>query len=130
MTAWLRRLSRCTGWLLLGLALAWSAGGQPSTAPNAATEPHGAQERKQQPSAGKEMASGAGNIGTGVAKGAGHLAKGTAKGAGDLATLHPVDAGVSLGKGAAGAGKDVTVGAAKGSGKITKGIGRVFKKVF
>ena len=48
----------------------------------------------------------------------------TAKGAGDLITLHPVQAGASVGKGAVVAGKDVTVGTAKGTGKIAKGVGK------
>jgi hypothetical protein len=102
--------------ILLGLALAWSA--------------QAAEQHKQEPGSGREIASGAGNIGTGAAKGAGNLAKGTAKGATDLVTLHPVDAGASLGKGAVAAGKDVTAGTVKGTGKITKGIGRAFQKLF
>jgi hypothetical protein len=87
-------------------------------------------ERKAEPGAGRQVANGAGNIGAGAAKGAGHLAVGTAKGVADLATLHPVDAAVSVGKGAGAAGKDVTVGTAKGGYKMTKGIARGIKKLF
>lgn len=120
MAHWLharrRAKFRWPGAILLSLALAWSA-------------PAG-QKQKHERGPGKEMASGAGNIGTGVAKGAGNLAKGTAKGAGDLVTLHPVDAGASLGKGAVSAGKDAGAGTVKGTGKITKGVGREFKKLF
>ena len=84
---------------------------------------------QSEPGPGRQIAGGAGNIGTGAAKGAGDLAKGTAKGAGNLVTLHPIDAGVSLGKGAVAAGKDVSVGTVKGSGRIGKGIGRAVKKI-
>ena len=76
------------------------------------------------------MGSGAGTIGVGAAKAAGALAKGTGKGAVDLVTLHPVNAGASIGKGALSAGKDVSVGTVKGSAKIGKGVGRAFKKLF
>ena len=76
-----------------------------------------------------QIRSGAGNIGTGAVQGARDLAKGTAKGAVNLATLHPIDAGVSIGKGAGAAGKDVAVGTVKGTGKIGKGVGRAIKKV-
>jgi hypothetical protein len=86
-------------------------------------------EHPQKGAAG-EIGAGVGDAGVGAAKGAGDIAKGTAKGAGDLVTLHPIDAGTSIGKGAAEAGKDVTVGAAKGTGKVGKGIGRLFKKIF
>jgi hypothetical protein len=79
---------------------------------------------------GKEIGSGAGDIGKGAAKGAGNLAKGTGKGALDLVTLHPVNAAASVGKGAALAGKDVGVGTVKGTGKIGKGIGKAIKKLF
>jgi hypothetical protein len=85
---------------------------------------------KKSHSAAGEIGRGAGTAGFGVAKGAGSLAKGTAKGAADLATLHPIDAGSSLGKGAVGAGKDVTVGTAKGTGKVVKGVGKAFKHLF
>jgi hypothetical protein len=54
---------------------------------------------------------------------------GTAKGIGNLATLHPVDAAVSVGTGAGKAGKDMTVGTVKGTAKITKGVGRAIKKI-
>ena len=49
-------------------------------------------EPKQHRGAGKEIGSGAGDIGKGTAKGAGNLAKGTGKGALDLVTLHPINA--------------------------------------
>jgi hypothetical protein len=84
----------------------------------------------QEPSPGRQVANGAGNIGAGAAKGAGHLAVGTAQGAADLVTLHPINAAFSLGKGAGQAGKDVTMGTAKGGYKITKGIARSIKKLF
>lgn len=87
------------------------------------------QDRKSSPGAAHDIGSGAGNIGVGAAKGAGDLAKGTAKGVGNLATLHPIDASVSLGKGAVAAGKDVGVGTVKGGAKITKGIGKAFRKI-
>jgi len=86
--------------------------------------------RKHEPGPGRQIGSGAGNIGLGAARGAGDLAVGTAKAAGSLVTLHPIDAGVSLGKGAGEATKDVTVGTVKGTGKITKGVGRAVKKIF
>jgi len=85
---------------------------------------------KPEPSAGRQVANGTGNVAGGAGKGAGDLAKGTGKGAADLVTLHPIDAAGSVGKGAVGAGKDVSVGAAKGSGKIVKGIGRGIKHLF
>ena len=79
---------------------------------------------------GKEIGSGAGDIGKGAAKGVGHVAKGTGKGALDLVTLHPINAATSVGKGAAVGGKDVAVGTVKGTGKIGIGIGKAFKKLF
>ena len=85
---------------------------------------------KQERGAAREIGSGAGNVGVGVAKGAGDVAKGAANGAVSLVTLHPIDAGVSVGKGAAAAGKDVTVGTVKGTAKITKGVGKAIKKIF
>lgn len=91
-------------------------------------EPKG--QLKRDPGPGKEIGSGAANIGTGTAKGAGNLAKGTGKGAVDLVTLHPINAATSVGKGAAVGGKDVAVGTVKGTGKIGKGIGKAFKKLF
>jgi hypothetical protein len=72
---------------------------------------------------GRETAQGGEDIGKGVGKGAVSAGKGAGGAASDLATLHPLDAGASLGKGAAGAGKDVGVGSVKGSAKIGKGIG-------
>ena len=78
---------------------------------------------------GKTAAKGGEDIGKGVGKGAVSAGKGAGGAAVDLATLHPIDAGASLGKGAAGAGKDVGVGSAKGTAKIGKGIGGGFKKL-
>jgi len=88
------------------------------------------QQRPKHPGAGKDIGSGAGNIGVGAAKGAGDAAKGVGKGAVDLVTLHPVDAATEVGKGAAYTAKDVGVGTAKGGGKIVRGIGKAFKKIF
>jgi hypothetical protein len=87
-------------------------------------------EPKHQRGPGKEIGSGAANIGTSAAKGAGNVAKGVGKGAVDLVTLHPINAATSVGKGAAVGGKDVAVGTVKGTGKIGKGIGKAFKKLF
>jgi hypothetical protein len=87
-------------------------------------------EQKHSRGAGKEIGSGAGDLGKGAAKGAGNLAKGTGKGALDLVTLHPINAAASVGKGAAVGGKDVAVGSVKGTGKIGKGIGKAVKKIF
>lgn len=117
----------------LGLALATfayaqSGADQQSTATE--TTVHKEKKVKKNPGAAREIGNGAGNVGAGAAKGAGSLAKGTAKGAGDVVTLHPIDAGTSVGKGAVGAGKDVGVGTAKGTGKIAKGIGKAFKHLF
>lgn len=78
---------------------------------------------------GKEAAKGGEDIGKGVGKGAVSAGKGAGGAAVDLATLHPVDAGASLGKGAAGAGKDAGVGSAKGTAKIGKGVGGGLKKL-
>lgn len=86
--------------------------------------------RSAEPGPGRQIGSGAGNIGMGAAKGAGDLAKGVAKGAGDLATLHPIDAGVAVSKGAGTAGKDVAVGTVKGTAKIGKGVGRAVRRIF
>lgn len=80
-------------------------------------------------SAGGEIASGSGNIGTGAAKGAGHAAEGVGRGAVDLATLHPVNAAGDIGKGGVAAGKDVAVGTGKGTAKIAKGIGKGIKHI-
>jgi len=110
-----------------GFLLTFSAWSQSNPDTNATRQ---SKEEKHQPGAAREIGAGAGAIGTGIAKGSWAAAKGTAKGAADLVTLHPIDAGVSVGKGAATAGKDVTVGAAKGTGKVAKGIGRAFKKLF
>jgi hypothetical protein len=87
-------------------------------------------EPKHEPGPGKQIGSGAGNIGAGAAKGAGNVAKGAGKGAVDLVTLHPVNAAASVGKGAVVGGKNLTVGTVKGTGKIGKGIGRAVKKLF
>jgi hypothetical protein len=83
-------------------------------------------QRKARQCPGREIAGGAGNIGGGAAKRAGHLARGAGNGAVDLVTLHPIDAGVSVGRGAVNAGRDVGVGAAR----MTHGIGRAIGKVF
>jgi hypothetical protein len=87
-------------------------------------------ESKHHRGPGKELGSGAANIGTGAAKGAGNLAKGAGKGTLDLVTLHPINAATSLGKGAGFAGKDVGTGAVKGTAQIGKGIGKALKKLF
>jgi hypothetical protein len=123
------KFARLTGMksLMLVVALtacAWAQSDQPNNGPD------NGPDQKHERGAGKEIGSGAGDIGTGAAKGAGNLAKGTGKGAVDLVTLHPINAATSVGKGAAVAGKDVTVGTVKGSGKIGKGIGKAFKKLF
>jgi hypothetical protein len=114
----------------IGFGLAFTAWSQSNPDTPETNPPNQSKEKKHEPGAAREIGAGAGAIGVGAAKGTGAAAKGAAKGAADLVTLHPIDAGVSVGKGAATAGKDVTVGAAKGTGKITKGIGRVFKKLF
>lgn len=69
------------------------------------------------------MGKGGEHIGKGAGKGAASMAKGAAEAAADLMTLHPVDAGASLGKGTDGLGKDVGDGTAKGEVKIGKGAG-------
>src|SRR5579864_3516240 len=115
------------GSISTGFLLTFSAWGQSNPDTNATRQ---WKEEKHQAGAAREIGAGAGAIGTGAAKGTGAAAKETAKGAADLVTLHPINAGVSVGKGAATAGKDVSVGAAKGTGKVAKGIGRVFKKLF
>jgi|SRR5450755_4375561 hypothetical protein len=84
----------------------------------------------QQPGPGRQIGSGAADIGKGAGKATGHLAKGTAVGVVHLVTLHPIDAGASFGRGALSAGKDVGVGTVKGTGKMAKGIGRGIKKLF
>jgi hypothetical protein len=117
--------------LVCGLALdaaAQSASDQTQT--TEVSKHKAARKEKSQPSPGRQVANGAGNIAGGAGKGAGDAAKGVGKGAADLATLHPIDAAGSVGKGAASAGKDAGVGAAKGSGKIVKGIGRGIKHLF
>ncbi len=116
----------------LVLILSLTAWGQSDTNGNPAAQHQKSKKEKtrQSPSPGRQVANGTGNVAGGAGKGAGDLAKGAAKGAGDLVTLHPIDAGVSLGKGAAGAGKDVAVGTTKGTAKITKGIGRAIKHLF
>lgn len=116
----------------LGFALALSAWGQSSNSQSTTIETKHKAVRKQktEPSPGRQMANGAGNVAGGAARGAGSAAMGVGKGAADLATLHPVDAAASVGKGAAGAGKDVGVGAVKGTAKVTKGVGRAIKHLF
>jgi hypothetical protein len=96
----------------------------------AQSPPDAANAHKQKRGPGREIGSGAGDIGKGAAKGAGNLAKGTGKGALDLVTLHPINAATSLGEGAGAAGKDVGVGTLKGTAKIGKGIGQGIKKIF
>jgi hypothetical protein len=86
--------------------------------------------KKPEPSPGRQVANGTGNIAGGAGKGVGDLATGTGRGAADLATLHPIDAAGSVGKGAAGAGKEVAVGTTKGTGKVVKGVGRGIKHIF
>src|SRR5712691_7336468 len=104
------------GAISLGLVLAISAAGQSNDDRNSTADAK--HEQKGQPGAAREIGAGAGAVGIGAAKGAGDIAKGTGKGAVDLVTLHPIDAGASIGKGAASAGKDVTVGTVKGTGKF------------
>lgn len=93
-------------------------------------QPADSRTHKHHRSAGKEIGSGAGDIGKGTAKGAGHLAEGTGKGALDLVTLHPINAATSLGTGAGKAGIDTGTGAVKGTAKIGKGIGKAIKHLF
>lgn len=121
-----------TACAFLGLALALSAWGQSSNGQTATTETKHKTVRNQktEPSPGRQMANGGGNVAGGAARGAGSAAKGVGKGAADLVTLHPVDAATSVGKGAAGAGKDAGVGAVKGTAKVTKGVGRAIKHLF
>lgn len=118
---------------ILGLGLAFSAWGQSGTdqgSSAANSQQKKVRQQKGEPSAGRQVANGTGNVAGGVGKGAGNAAKGVGKGAGDLVTLHPIDAATSVGKGAGGAGKDVGVGTVKGTGKIAKGIGRGIKHLF
>ena len=126
----MRDIFRYSGLVLFGLALAFSAWGQSGQEQNATTDQKKVEEQRREPGPGREIGNGAGSIGTGVANGTGSLAKGTAKGAADLVTVHPLQAGASVGKGAVVAGKDVGVGTAKGTGRIAKGIGKAFKKLF
>lgn len=117
--------------LVSGLALgavAQSTADQSST--TEVTRQKAVRKQKLQPSPGRQVANGTGNIAGGAGKGAADAAKGAGKGAADLATLHPIDAAASVGKGAAGAGKDVGVGTVKGTGKIAKGVGRGIKHLF
>ena len=102
-------------------------GRKSATGVNATAQSARKQKRSTRP--GREVANGGKDIGRGAGKGAVSMAKGTAGAAGDLVTLHPVDAGVSLGKGAGGLGKDVGVGTAKGSAKIGKGAGKELGKL-
>jgi len=120
-------LFKSIGWMALGFAVVSGVWAQSDA--NQTSTTRDTVEHRREPGPGRQIGSGAATIGTGAAKGTGDLAKGTAKGIGKLATLHPVDAGVSVGKGAGAAGKDVTVGTVKGTGKITKGIGRGLKKI-
>ncbi len=108
-----------------------SFGRQSAPSENTSVQP--AHKGKKSTSAGKEVANGGKDIGKGAGKGAVSMAKGTAGAAGDLVTLHPIDAGASLGKGVGGLGKDLGVGTAKGTGKIgkgtAKGVGKLGKKI-
>jgi hypothetical protein len=122
--------------LLFGLGLAvfgWSQTNN-QTATTEAQTTHGNKSKKtngkKEPSPGRQVANGTGNIAAGAGKGAGAAAAGVGKGAADLVTLHPIDAAGSVGKGAGKAGKDVGVGATKGTGKVVKGIGRGIKHIF
>jgi len=115
-------------WIAFGLVLVACGWAQSNADQNSRT-PNAMEERTKEPGVGRQIGSGAATIGTGAAKGTGELAKGAAKGVGNLATLHPIDAGVSVGKGAGVAGKDLTVGTVKGSAKIAKGIGKGLKKI-
>jgi hypothetical protein len=112
--------------MVLGLVIVSCSWAQSNADQNSRTT---VEDRNKEPGAGRQIGGGAATIGTGAAKGAGDLALGTAKGVGNLATLHPIDAGVSVGKGAGSAGKDLTVGTVKGTAKITKGIGKGLKKI-
>ena len=123
--------------LLLGLAVTVSGWSQNTAADQEnqrsetqRTTKRVSKEKKPQPSPGRQVANGTGNIAGGAGKGAGDVAKGAGKGAADLATLHPINAAGDVGKGAAGAGKDAGVGAVKGTGKVVKGIGRGIKHLF
>jgi hypothetical protein len=122
---------KLTACAFFGLALAFTAWGQTSSDQNMnETKQKSVHKQKNEPSPGRQMANGAGNVAGGAARGVGSAAKGTAKGAGDLVTLHPINAASSVGKGAAGAGKDAGVGAVKGTAKVTKGVGRAIKHIF
>jgi len=123
---------RRIGYALLGAALAVSAWGQWTSEQTTTTETKQKKVKKQksEPSPGRQMANGAGNVAGGAGKGAADAAKGVGKGAADLATLHPIDAAGSVGKGGVAAGKDVGVGTVKGTAKVTKGIGRAIKHIF
>lgn len=125
--------------LLLGLILpayGWSqttsqqTSHEGQTTTTQSTRKKGSKNATPEPSPGRQVANGTGNIAAGAGKGAGAAAKGAGKGALDLVTLHPVDAAASVGKGAGTAGKDVGVGTVKGTGKIFKGIGRGIKHIF
>ena len=113
--------------LVIGVASLAFGQSDPQQSPAAEQTNH---NQKSKPGAGREIASGAGSVGTGSAKAAGNVAKGGGKAAADLVTLHPIDAAGAAGKGAAEAGKDVTVGTVRGTGKVAKGIGGIFKKIF
>jgi hypothetical protein len=116
--------------VLFGMTLIVAASAQSSAVQSPSADQQTSRDHKSSPGAVRTIGGGAGTIGKGAAKGTGDLAKGAGKGAVDLVTLHPIDAGTSIGKGAVGAGKDVTVGTAKGTGKIVKGVGKVFSRLF
>jgi hypothetical protein len=115
-------------WLVIGLVLVPIGWAQSDADQNPRT-PSTMEGKNSQPGAGRQIGGGAATIGKGAAKGTGDLAKGSAIGVGKLATLHPIDAGVSVGKGAGAAGKDLTVGTVKGTGKIAKGVGKGLRKI-
>ncbi len=124
-------MRRITFLLCCGAMLVFAAGAQQSSDESAPSDQSRIEKHKHKgPGATKDIAGGAGTVGTGAAKGAGDAAKGAGKGAADLATLHPINAAGAVGKGAASTGKDVTVGTAKGAGKAVRGVGKVFKKIW
>lgn len=127
------KIARLAAGTILAGGFALNVFAQSATDQNETTEvtkQKNVRKDKSQPSPGRQVANGTGNIAAGAGKGAADAAKGVGKGAADLATLHPIDAAGSVGKGAAGAGKDVGVGTVKGTGKIAKGVGRGIKHLF
>jgi len=121
---------RWFAFFLLAGALTWAQSTPQYEQQQSSTDQRQPRKVKSHSGAAHDVGSGAANVGTGAAKGAGSLAKGTANGAVDLVTLHPIDAGVSVGRGAVGAGKDVAVGTTKGTYKVTRGIAKGIRKLF